>query len=43
MLEAVGIPPAVVAAVVRDDELVPKDYRPRDGERIKAIAVVGGG
>ena len=43
MLEAVGIPPAVVAGVVRDGELVPKDYRPRDGEVVKVLAVMGGG
>ena len=43
MLEEVGIPPALVAAVVRGDDLVPKEYRPQDGERIKLIAVMGGG
>lgn len=43
MLVSVGIPPAVVAAVLREDELVTKEYRPRDGERIKVMAVVGGG
>jgi len=43
MLEAVGIPPALVAAVVRGDDLVPKDYRPQDGESIKVIAIMGGG
>ena len=43
MLEAVGIPPALVAGVVRDGELVAKDYRPQDGETIKLIAIMGGG
>ncbi|MGA9351849.1 MAG: MoaD/ThiS family protein [Anaerolineae bacterium] len=43
MLEEVGIPPALVAAVVRGDDLVPKEYRPQDGETIKVIAVMGGG
>lgn len=43
MLDAVGIPPALVAAVVRGHDLLPKDYRPRDGESIKVIAVMGGG
>ncbi|NIV30984.1 MAG: thiamine biosynthesis protein ThiS [Anaerolineae bacterium] len=43
MLEAAGIPPAVVAGVVRDGELVPKDYRPRDGETIKVLVIMGGG
>jgi sulfur carrier protein ThiS len=43
MLEAVGIPPALVAGVVRDSELVAKDYRPQDGDTIKVIAIMGGG
>lgn len=43
MLGVVGIPPALVAAVVRGDTLVPKDYRPQDGECIKVIAIMGGG
>jgi len=43
MLETAGIPPALVAAAVRGDELVPKDYRPQDGESIKVIAIMGGG
>lgn len=43
MLEAVGIPPALVAGVVRDGELVSKDYRPQDGETIKVLAIMGGG
>lgn len=43
MLEAVGIPPALVAAVTREGQLVSKDYRPHDGETIKVLAVIGGG
>jgi len=43
MLEEAGIPSALVAAVVRGDDLVPKDYRPQDGESIKVIAIMGGG
>ncbi len=43
MLQAAGIPMALVAAVVRGNTLVPIDYRPQDGERIKVIAMIGGG
>lgn len=43
MLEAVGIPPALVAAVTREGRIVPKDYRPQDGETIKVFAIIGGG
>jgi len=43
MLNAMDIPSALVAAVVRDTEIVPKDYRPQDGETIKLITIVGGG
>jgi len=43
MLEAVGIPPALVAGVVRDGDLVSKDYRPQDGETVKVLAIMGGG
>lgn len=43
MLEAVGIPPKLVAGVVREDDLVSQDYRPRDGETIKVLAILGGG
>ena len=43
MLEEVGIPPELVAAVVREGRLVPKDYRPQDGDTIKVLAVSGGG
>ena len=43
MLEAVGIPPALVAGVSREGVLATKDYQPQDGETVKVFAVVGGG
>ncbi len=44
MLEDAGVKAALVAAVLRDDdEMVSMNYRPRDGERLKLIAVMGGG
>lgn len=44
MLKDAGIEPALVAAVLGDDdEMVSLDYRPRDGEVLKLIAVMGGG
>ena len=43
MLEAVGIPPELVAGVIRDDDLVSQDYRPEDGELIRVLAIMGGG
>lgn len=43
MLEEIGVPPELVAVVVREGRLVPKDYRPQDGETIKVFTVIGGG
>ncbi len=43
MLEGIGIPPALVAAVVHQGRLLSKEYRPQDGETIKVLAVSGGG
>ncbi|MGD2177157.1 MAG: MoaD/ThiS family protein [Anaerolineae bacterium] len=43
MLEAVGIPPELVAGVIRDGELVTQDYCPKDGETVKVLAIMGGG
>lgn len=43
MLEEAGIPSALVAGVMRDGELLSKDYRPQEGETIKVMAVMGGG
>jgi len=43
MIQAAGIPPALVALATVDGERVPRDYRPRDGETVKVMAVIGGG
>ncbi|MBS3782907.1 MAG: MoaD/ThiS family protein [Anaerolineae bacterium] len=43
LLEAAGIDSALVAAVLREDEIVSLDHHPRDGETLKLIAVMGGG
>jgi sulfur carrier protein ThiS len=43
MLETAGIPPQLVAGVVRDGDLVSQDYRPKDGETVKVLAIMGGG
>jgi sulfur carrier protein ThiS len=43
MLEVVGIPPELVAGVIRDGDLVSQDYRPEDGEVVKVLAIMGGG
>ncbi len=43
MLEATGIPATLVAAVLKGDEIVPKQYRPLEGETLRLLAVVGGG
>lgn len=43
MLEMVGIPPNLVAGVIRDGDLVSQDYRPQDGDLVKILAVMGGG
>lgn len=43
MLEAVGIPPELVAGVIRDGDLVSQEYCPRDGETVKVLAIMGGG
>lgn len=44
MLEDAGVKAALVAAALQsDDEMVSLDYRPRDGETLKLIAVMGGG
>lgn len=42
-LRTLGIPSALVAAVLRGNELVPKSYQPRDGETIRLVAIMGGG
>lgn len=43
MIEAAGIPPALVALATLEGERVSKDYRPKDGETVKVMAVIGGG
>jgi len=43
MLEAVGIPPTLVAGVLCNDLLVSKTYHPQDGDTVKVVAVIGGG
>ncbi len=43
MLEAVGIPTALVAGVLCNDLLVSKTYCPQDGDTVKVVAVIGGG
>jgi len=43
VLEATGIPSALVAAVFRGDDLVPKDYQPHDGEMIRLVTIMWGG
>jgi len=43
ILVELGIPSAMVAGVLLNDVLQSKDYRVRDGEVIKLIAVIGGG
>jgi sulfur carrier protein ThiS len=43
MLGTLGIRPELVAAVMRNRELVSKDYRPEDGETVVLVAVLGGG
>ncbi len=43
MIEAAGIPPDLVALAMVEGERVAKDYRPRDGQNVKLMAVIGGG
>jgi sulfur carrier protein ThiS len=43
LIDAAGIPAALVALVTVNGERVPRDYRPRDGEVVQLIAVMGGG
>jgi sulfur carrier protein ThiS len=42
-LVALGIPPEVVAGVLRQDVLISKDDRIQEGDILKLIAVIGGG
>ena len=43
ILEVLGIPSEVVAAVLIRDILVPKDHVPQDGDEVKLLSVLGGG
>ena len=42
-LAALGIPSEMVAGVLLNDLLLSKDYRVREGDILKLIAVIGGG
>jgi len=43
LLEASGVQPALVAAVMLGETLVPLTYRPREGDVLKLIGILGGG
>ena len=43
ILQDLGIPSELVAAVVANDELVQKSYIPKAGDEIKLLMVLGGG
>ncbi len=42
-MQALGIPPDLVALVMVNDVLQPKEYNLQDGDVCKFIAVIGGG
>jgi sulfur carrier protein ThiS len=42
-LIGLAIPSELVAAVVVNDEMVPKEYIIQEGDRIRILAVIGGG
>jgi sulfur carrier protein ThiS len=42
-LAALGIPAELVAVVVVNDDQLDKDYILRDGDRVRLLAVIGGG
>jgi sulfur carrier protein ThiS len=43
VLQILGMPPDVVALVLVNDEVQPKDYVLRDGDTVKLMAIIGGG
>jgi sulfur carrier protein ThiS len=43
LIEALGIPTVLVGVVLADGNLVQKDYALQGGEKIKLIALIGGG
>jgi len=42
-IAALGIPPAIVALVMVNEEQQPKDYLLQAGDTVRLLAVVGGG
>lgn len=42
-LQALGIPPELVALVMVNDQHQDKDYVVQDGDAIKVVAIIGGG
>jgi len=42
-IQALGMPPEVVALVLVNDEQQAKDYVLQDGDTVKLMAVIGGG
>jgi sulfur carrier protein ThiS len=42
-MQALEMPPEVVALVLVNDEQQPKDYVLQDGDTVKLMAVIGGG
>jgi sulfur carrier protein ThiS len=42
-LQTLGIPPEVVALVLVNDEHQVKEYELMDGDRVKLMAIIGGG
>jgi sulfur carrier protein ThiS len=42
-LAALGIPAEIVAVVVVNDDQLDKDYILLDGDRVRLLAVIGGG
>ncbi len=43
VLQALGMPPEVVALVLVNDEQQSKDYVLQDGDMVKIMAIIGGG
>ena len=42
-IAVLGIPPAIVALVMVNEEQQPKDYVLQDGDTVRLLAVIGGG
>ncbi len=43
LLEASGVQPALVAAVMLGETLVPLTYCPQEGDVLKLVGILGGG